>query len=164
MERSRTIAAAPVRSAMEAWQLVVDLLTETLERSSAVPAGSVSDSLSPLRGIGPALIAGGHLEAKGLLLVDESLHVTIHVVTGDAALDVDESMNPIPGGASATANWTLYMPQSGPLDVAISRAVKGAAHLSCDNPSANSGGRESVARTSESTIDLDALKRLGERP
>ena len=161
MERRRTIAAAPVRSATEAWQIVSNLLSETLERSSAIPAGSVSESLAPLRGLGPALIAGGHLESKGLVLVDEGLHVTISVMTADAALDVDENLSPIPGGASATENWMLYVPPSGALDAAIAKAVKGARHLSAESPPDTAPARKQAGSSEGSSIDVDALRRLG---
>src|SRR2546428_12171070 len=100
MERTRFIAAAPVRSASEAWRIVSTLIADTLECSSSVPIGSVGKELAPLNGLGPAIIAGGHLESKGLVLVDKGLHLTIRVMTADAALDVEESLNPVPGGAS----------------------------------------------------------------
>jgi hypothetical protein len=73
MERTRFIAAAPIRSASEAWGLVCQLLTSTLERSSLVPSGRVATELQRLKGLGPALIAGGHFEKAGLLLMDENL-------------------------------------------------------------------------------------------
>lgn len=161
MERRRTIAAAPVRSAAEAWQVVMTLLIETLERSSAIPAGSVSENLAPLRGLGPALIAGGHLESKGLVLVDEGLHVTISVMTADAALNVDENLSPIPGGASATENWMLYVPSCGALDAAIAKAVKGSSHLSAESPPDSAPARKKAASSEMSSIDIDALRRLG---
>ena len=65
MKRQRRIAAAPVRSASEAWQVVSTLLADTLEQSPNVSAGSVAETLAPLAGLGPALIAGGHLESRG---------------------------------------------------------------------------------------------------
>ena len=96
MERHRTIAASPVRSAFEAWKVVTTLIADTLERSPAVPAGSVDAELAALAGLGPALVAGGHLERKGLVLCDAGLHVTVTVVTADAALGVKENLNPSP--------------------------------------------------------------------
>src|SRR5260221_1407982 len=134
MERTRLIAAAPVRSASEAWQVVSALLADTLERSSSVPTGSVAKELAPLKGLAPALIAGGHFESKGLVLVDTDLHLTIRVLTADAALEVEENLNPVPGGASATDGWTLYLPSAGPLDSAVKAAVKNSTHLTTDAP------------------------------
>ena len=133
MERNRVIAAAPVRSAFEAWKVVSKLLADTLERSRSIPAGSVAKELAPLDGLGPALIAGGHLESKGLVLVDQDIHLTITVMTADAALGVEENLSPVPG-ATATDGWTLYVPPAGPLDGAVAAAVKGSSHLSVDTP------------------------------
>jgi hypothetical protein len=160
MERRRTIAAAPVRTAAEAWKVVSSLLTDTLERSSSIPAGSVAVALAPLSGLGPALIAGGHLEAKGLVLVDEGMHVTITVMTADAALGVEENLSPIPGGASATGDWTLYVPASGALDAAIAAALKGSTHLSAKSPPESAPSRNKGEGSGASAIDVDALRRL----
>ena len=157
MERQRTIAGSPVRSAVEAWEVVATLLADTLERSPAVPEGSVGEELSGLDGLGPALIAGGHLESKGLVLCDEGLHVTVTVLTADAALDVKENLNPIPGGASATLGWTLHLPLPGALDASVEAAAKRSMHLSVEPPpkSAPAAKKGEAA----SAIDLDALRR-----
>jgi hypothetical protein len=160
MERTRLIAAAPVRSASEAWQVLTTLLSDTLERSSSIPTGSVTAVLANLNGLGPALIAGGHLESKGIVLVDEGLHLTIRVLTADAALDVEENLNPVPGGGSATDEWTIYFPPAGPLDKTLRSAVKSSPHLSTAEPPACALAQKSE-RTSKSLIDVDALRRLG---
>ena len=131
-------------------------------------AGSVHTSgrhtrakeLAPLKGLGPALIAGGHLESKGLVVVDNGLHLTIRVFTADAALDVEENLNPVPGGATATDRWILYLPSAGPLDNAIRAAANNSLHLSTDDPPA-SAPVETSDRASRSLIDVDALRGLG---
>ena len=163
MERTRFIAAAPVRSASEAWRVVSALLADTLESSSSVPNGSVGKELAPLRGLGPALIAGGHLESNGLVLVDTGLHLTVRVLTADAALDVEENLNPVPGGASATDAWTLYLPSAGALDSAVKTAVKNSTHLSTDAPPASAPAEKSDG-ANRSLIDLNALRSLGNKP
>jgi hypothetical protein len=162
MERTRFIAAAPVRSASEAWQVVSTLLADTLECSSSVSIGSVGKELAPLEGLGPALIAGGHLESKGLVLVDKGLHLTIRVVTADAAFDVEENLNPVPGGASATDGWTLHLPSAGPLDRAVGVAVKSSRHLSTAPPAC--APAEKSDGDSRSLIDVNALRGLGNKP
>jgi hypothetical protein len=160
MERTRFIAAAPIRSASEAWRVVSTLLVNTLERSSSVPAGSVGKELAPLNGLGPALIAGGHLESKGLVLVDTDLHLTIRVLTADAALDVDENLNPVPGGGGATDGWILYVPSAGPLNSAVEAAVKNSTHLTTDAPP-ESASADKATGASQSLIDVNALRSLG---
>jgi hypothetical protein len=159
MERVRTIAAAPIRSAAEAWDVVTRLLTDTLERSPAISSGSVAAALAPLKGLGPALIAGGHLENRGLVLMDRTLHLTILVMTADAALGVEENLNPVAGGASATDAWTLHLPEVEPFKAAISAAVKKSKHLSAAATRKASSANEEGGRDS-SPIDMDALQKL----
>ena len=157
MERHRTIAASPVRSATDAWQLVTGLIANTLERSPNVVAGSVAGELAALDGLGPALIAGGHLESKGLVLCDVGLHVTIQVVTADAALGVNENLNPVPGGASATDGWMLHIPLPGALDASVVAAAKRSSHLSVDKPPESAPAAKAEKREAGSAIDLEAL-------
>ncbi len=158
MERHRTIAASPIRSAAEAWEVVTTLIADTLERSSVVPAGSVSAELAALDGLGPALIAGGHLESKGLVLCDAGLHVTVTVVTADAALGVEENPNPVPGGANATDGWTLYIPLPGALDASVEAAAKRSSHLSVETPPKSAPAAKAKKDEAGSAIDLDALR------
>jgi hypothetical protein len=160
MERHRAVAAAPVRSAVEAWKVVCKLLADTLERSPSIPAGSVTQELAPLNGLGPALIAGGHLESKGLVLVDEGLHLTIVVMTADAALGIEENLNAVPGGGGATDAWTLYVPSVGPHDAAIAAAVKHSQHLSGSTPPTSALVKNEAA-SEKSPIDVDALRKMG---
>lgn len=160
MNRQRTIAAAPVRGAAEAWQVVSTLLAVTLERSPAIGPGSVANELAPLSGLGPALIAGGHLESKGLVLVDVGLHLTVYVITADAALGVEENLSPVPGGASATQGWVLYLPQVGPLDATVAVAVKMSSHLSADAPPTSAPSETTEGRSEASLIDVEALRKI----
>jgi hypothetical protein len=160
MERTRLISAAPVRSASESWQVLSTLLADTLERSSSIATGSVAKELAPLKGLGPALIAGGHLESTGLVLVDIDFHLTIRVLTADAALNVEENLNPVPGGAAATDGWILYLPSAGPLDNAVKAAAKNSSHLSTEAPP-ESAPVEKSDRASRLLIDVEALRCLG---
>ena len=159
MERHRTIAASPVRSAVQAWSVVVTLIATTLERSPNVAAGSVAGELAGLEGLGPALIAGGHLESDGLVLCDVGLHLTIRVVTADAALAVKENLNAVPGGGSATSAWVLHVPLPGALDKSVAGAAKRSSHLSVDAPP-KTAPVPKAARTAGAAIDLDALRTL----
>ena len=160
MKRQRTFAASPVRSAADAWDVVSTVLTKTLERGSPeVPDGSVADELAALDGLGPALIAGGHLESDGLVLCDIGLHVTIRVLTADAALKVRENHNPVLGGGGATDAWMLYLPSPGALDASVADAAKRSSHLSVDAPPKSVPSAESGKRAAASAIDLETLRR-----
>ncbi len=160
MKRDRTIAAAPIRSAADAWQVVSQLLAETLERSPVIPAGSVTTELTALAGLGSALIAGGHLESKGLVLVDVDLHLTVFVATGDAALRADENLNPVPGGATATNGWMLHLPSVEPLNTSIAAAVTRSSHLSAGKPPGSPLQEKAQGPTQKSPIDLEALQNM----
>ncbi len=159
MERQRTIAASPVRSAAEAWDVVTTLIAETLERSPEVPDGSVAEEFAALEGLGPALIAAGHLESDGLVLCDDGLHVTIRVLTADAALAVKENLNPVPGGGRASGAWILYLPSPGALETSVAGAAKRSAHLSVDAPPKSAPLAKGKKREAGSVIDLGALRK-----
>ena len=159
MKRHRTIAASPVRNAAEAWRVVTALIANTLERSPKVAAGSVTGELAMLDGLGPALIAGGHLESKGLVLCDVGLHLTILVVTADAAFAVDENLNPVPGGAGATDGWMLHVPLPGALDASVVAAVERSSHLTVEEPPESAPAAKEEKRGTESAIDLEALRK-----
>lgn len=161
MKRYRTIAGSPVRSASDAWDVFKNLLAETLERSSDVSEGSINSELAVLEGIGPALIAGGHLESDGLVLCDAGLHVTFTFAISDAATKVEENLNPIPGGASATKAWTLYIPLPGTLDSSVIAASEKSSHLSVENPPTSTPEAKSNGHKTSSTINLDAFRRGG---
>ena len=155
MVRHRSIAASPVRSAADAWKVVTTLVADTLERSPTIPTGSVGLELATLDGLGPALIAGGHLESKGLVLCDIGLHLTVTVVTADAALRVKENLNPVPGGASATDGWMLHIPLPGALDASVEAAAKRSSHLTVEPPPKSAPAKK---RESGLAIDIDALR------
>ena len=163
MKRYRTIAASPVRSAAEAWKVVTALIASTLERSPEVTDGSVDGELAVLDGLAPALIAGGHLESKGLVLCDSGLHLTIRVVTADAALDVDENLNPVPGGASATNGWMLHIPLPGALNASVAAAAKQSLHVTVENPPDSVPASKAEKRETASAIDLEAFRKGASR-
>lgn len=157
MLRHRSIAAAPIRGASEAWGLAVQLLVDTLERSPHIPEGSVQRELAPLSGVGTALVAGGHLEKTPLLLTDSALQVEISIVTADSALDIEENLNPVPGGAAATSDWSLYVPAPAALGDAVRSAVASCPHATSEvNARAQSNPKPAPA----SLIDFDAVRRL----
>jgi hypothetical protein len=79
------------------------------------------------------LIAAGRLRAPATPRRG-ALDVAITVRIGEAALSVEENLNPVPGGLSAGSEWTLHLPAAGALDQAPRTALVGAAHLSCDPP------------------------------
>ncbi|TCB93511.1 hypothetical protein E0H26_22375 [Micromonospora zingiberis] len=116
-------------------------------------------ALAPLRGLGPALIAAGHLETDAAVLVSGPLHVSITVATGGAVMEVQENLNPVPGGANATSDWLLYLPNPANFAVPLAAAVKQSAHLSVAAPPEDAVGV--AASSTAGLVDLAALDRLG---
>lgn len=160
MQRSRTIAGPPQRTATAAWESVTTLITETLTVSGRISASTITAALAPLRGIGPALIAAGHLETGSAVLVAGPLHVSITVVTGAAATAVEENLNPVPGGANATADWMLHLPNPAGFAAALASAVKQSSHLSVAVPP-DVAGVSTAASTHPNLVNLAALDTLG---
>lgn len=154
MQRHRTIASAPKRTAAEVWQTIAELIGDTLERSSSIERGDVDAALEPLDQIARMLISAGHLEAHPLVLVADDLWLEITTASGAQALSMEENLNPVPGAASAS-DWTLHVPQVEPMAKLVRTTVKGHDHLSADEPvmSAQSAAKASAA------VDLEALAR-----
>lgn len=154
MRRHRAIAASPQRTAAETWQTVCSLIGDTLDRSSSIDRTSVEESLQPLGQLGRMLISAGHLEKNPLVLVAGDLWVEITTVSGGSALVLDENLNPVPGGATAT-DWTLHIPQVEPMAKLVRATVKSQDHLSCDEPVEQS----SATAKTNAGVDLAALAR-----
>ncbi|MFD9741065.1 hypothetical protein [Umezawaea sp. NPDC059074] len=160
MKRTRKLAGAPHRTASAAWDVLTTLISDTLAASPHITAADVASALAPLKGIGPALVAGGHLGTTPVVLVSDNLHLSITVATDDAALDVIENLNPVPGGGSATTDWTLYLPVPAPLASILATAAKQTGHLSTEPaPDERQAETASAARTG-GAINLEALKSL----
>lgn len=160
MKRVRKLAGAPHRTATAAWDILTNLITDTLVASPHITAADVAAALAPLKGIGAALIAGGHLAKTPLVLVSNNLHLSITVATNDAALDVAENLNPVPGGGSATSDWMLYLPTPASLTSIVSIAAGQSAHLSIESAPDELQAESASATTSAGAINLDALKSL----
>jgi hypothetical protein len=157
MQRRRTLAGPPVRSATEAWGAVAQLLTNTLTVSTSVSELEVAAALAPLAGLAPALIAAGHLERAPLVLVDAAMHLSISVATGTAALELEENLNPVPGGASSTSTWVLHVPCPPTFAAGLNAVISGEGRLTLA-PAPD--GATSQASAPGALIDLTALDKL----
>jgi hypothetical protein len=153
MQRRREVAAAPERSAGDAWEVVAMLLRDTLVRSPQVDDAEVDEALVEARPAGLALIAGGHLDRQPLVLVGAPVHLSVTTVSGDRALTLEENLD-VPGGASIE-EWTLYLPTPEPLAALVGAVAATHPRLSSDEPPADS---ERAAQAA-SVLDRDALAR-----
>jgi hypothetical protein len=153
MQRRREVAAAPERSAAEAWDAVATLLRETLVCSVHVDDAEVDEALTAARSAGLALIAGGHLDREPLVLVGAPVHLSITTVSGDKALTLEENPS-VPGGASIEG-WTLYLPTPEPLSASVRATAATHSRLSASEPP--SDAEHSAKATS--FLDRGALAR-----
>lgn len=155
MLRRRTIAAAPQRSASATWQVISELVTETVAVSSALSRADAEQAMLTAAPAGRALVAGGHLDQRPVTLVAGSVHCEITTVSGEQALHLEENRNPVPGAAGAT-EFTVYLPAPEPLQTVVADAVAGHPALSDAEPPAHTSSR---TRTTGSLVDLTALRR-----
>jgi hypothetical protein len=161
VNRQRSIAAAPRRVTSETWDVIAQLITDTLARSPHIDTAEVTDVLATAAQVGRPLLAGGHLQANPLTLVAAELRLDITTVSNDAALSLEENLNPAPGAATAT-DWTLHLPAEGPLGTAVKAVTEGCEHLSHEPPEA---ATSSASRTHLGPlIDKDALRGWAKEP
>ncbi len=156
MQRYRRIVGPPHRPATAAWEVVTALITDTLTASTQISTTDVVTALTSLNGLGAALIAAGHLETTPLVLVSNGLHVSITVATGADSVGVEENINPVPGGSTATTDWILHLPTPAPLRSILAAAAKQSSHLSTD-PAPAYGSVEASTATAGSLVDLSTL-------
>lgn len=142
MKRLRKLAAAPERTAGQVWTTIAELLADTLERSEEIERAEVERAMQAAAGIGRQLVSGGHLQKTPLVLVAGEMWLDIEVLSGSAAVGLEENLNPVPGGGSAT-QWTLYLPPVEPLAKLVRAAVKENEHLSAEEPKAQAEGASS---------------------
>jgi len=153
MQRRREVAAAPERSAGEAWEAVATLLRDTLVCSARVDDAEVDEALTAARSAGLALIAGGHLDREPLVLVGAPVHLSVTTVSGDRALTLEENLD-VPGGASIE-DWVLYLPTPEPLSASVCAVAATHARLSTGEPP----GEDEQGAKAASFLDREALAR-----
>jgi hypothetical protein len=101
------------------------------------------------------LIAGGHLEKDPLVVVAGDLWLEITTVSGDAALTLDENLNPVPGSATAP-DWMVHLPAGGPLGRFVQDVANGDSHLSDEEPSVTT---KAPGRNADGALNDPALAR-----
>jgi hypothetical protein len=154
MLRFRTITSSPVRSASSAWQVISDLVADTVAASASLSRSEAEQAMLAAAPAGRMLVAGGHLDRHPLTLVAGLVRCEISTVSGSAALTAEENLSPIPGAAGAEA-FTVYLPSPDPLAAVVAAAAAGHARLSSAVPPAESR----AAANSEPLIDLEAIRK-----
>ncbi len=158
--RRRTIASSPVRPATDAWATIGTLVADTLDRSAVISRDAVEAVFSTAAGLGRQMVAGGHLERHDLVLVAAPVHLAIRTVSGAAAITLEENLDPVPGGASATG-WMVHLPTPDPLAQLVRELANRVEHLSAE-PAPVEVERAATANGHSPAIDLAAVaQRLG---
>jgi hypothetical protein len=161
VQRRRTIASSPARSATATWATISTVVADTLDRSPVIPRAEVEDLFRMCAGVGRHLVAGGHLERHDIVVVATPVHLSIGTVSGTDAFGLDENLNPVPGGASAI-DWTVYLPTPDPMEAAVRELASKLARLSADPPPALAAAMAASPNGRGTAIDLAAVaRRLG---
>lgn len=154
MLRHRTIAASPLRSASDTWQVITDLVADTIGKSTHLSRAEAEQTMVAAAPAGRILIAGGHLDQHPVTLIAGAVHCEITTISGTPALTAEENLNPIPGAADATT-YTIYLPAPAPLQAAVAAVVASHERLSDAEPPA--AGSQSA--NSQPLIDTEALRK-----
>ena len=155
MLRYRTVAAAPVRIASATWQIITDLVADTIAASGTLTRSDAMEAMAAAAPAGRMLVAGGHLDRHPLTLVAGLVHCEITTVSGTAALTTEENLNPIPGAADATT-YTIYLPAPVPLAAVVAEAADGHPRLSDARPPAAVDKKTAGAGP---LIDMNAVRK-----
>lgn len=155
MQRHRDIAAAPCRASAATWQVITDLVADTLDRSPHLARADVETVMLTARIAGLPLVAGGHLDTHPITLVAGSVNCTIGTVSGRAALSLEENLSPIPGATAATG-FTVHLPVTDPLTDLIRATARRSPHLSAGPPDPQAGQGDGGLRD---LVDFEALSR-----
>lgn len=156
MLRSRTIAAAPVRSASATWQVITDLIADTVAVSATCTRDDAEAAMRIAAAAGRMLIAGGHLDRLPIVLIAGTVHCEITTISGTPALNAEENLNIIPGAATATT-FTIYLPSPNPLAAVVADAVAGHPRLSDAAPPVPQ--QRSAGQVGAALVDIDALRK-----
>lgn len=159
MVRYRTIVASPLRSATATWQVITDLVVNTIAKSPSLSRDDAECAMSVAAPVGRMLIAGGYLDRYPVTLIVGTVHCEITTISGTAALNAEENLNAIPGAAAAST-YTIHLPTPDPLHAAVAAAVSGHDRLSDAKPPL---ARTHTASASQ-LIDTDALRKEVAKP
>lgn len=158
MERRRTIAGSPVRSAEDTWAALTELIVATVAASPTVDA---ADAQAECEAAAPAMtvaIAAGRMDEDRLTLVAGPVYAHLYIATGAEAFDaqVDERLDAVVGGTTAT-DWCLYVDPPDLASSSVKAGLAGSTHLVVGQAPAHSSESD---RSASASIDLGAFKRI----
>lgn len=153
---ARRIASVPVRTAVETWERIVEVV--------AAPESPAREELLGITSIAAMLIADEQTKGAPITIAGGGPLVRLYTVHGDDAIEHDDADEAdLPFDPTSGDGWTLSLPASG-ADVAIAEAaVAECAHVDVrDVDAGDDDGATTAAKASRAALDLD-LREL-ERP
>lgn len=154
MKATRTVPGRPVNDVASVTAKIVDLVAETLNRSSDLDEAEVRSELDRATEAIGLLAVGGHLRRGELVMVASGLRLRVDVPVGEDALTAAESTDP-PRGAASADDWTLHLPAPGSLAAVVNAAARSCPHLSLEGAPDEAPPRRDS--TGASKIDLARL-------
>jgi hypothetical protein len=151
---ARRIASVPVRTAVETWTRIVDLVT--------APGSEARTELAIVTSTAAMLIADEQTRDAPITIASAGPLVRVYTVHADDAIEHDDADEAdLPFDPTSGDAWTLSLPASGP-DVEIAgAAVADCPHVEVRDVGEGAEDATSAARASrgEVTFDLDEIER-----
>jgi hypothetical protein len=154
MKATRTVPGRPVNDTGGVTRAIIDLVAETLDRSSHLDAAEIRSELDAGREAIGLLAAGGHLRRGELVMVAPGLRLQVDVPVGEDALSATENTDP-PRGVASADEWTLHLPAPDTLAAVVNAAARSCPHVSLNVAPNEAPPRK--ANTEASKIDLSRL-------
>ena len=149
---ARRIAATPVRTASDAWDMIVDLL--------GVAGGDIAARLSRAADVASMLIAEEHTAANPIILSGCGPQIRIYTIHGTDAIDGSQ-LNEQALTINGSDDWQLTLPASGP-DYALAHAsLNTIANIDVYDPSDTNARQPAAAQLPSRqavAIDLTVLE------
>ena len=150
---ARRVASVPVRSSVETWNRMVELLTP--------PGSGARSELAGITSLAAMLISEEYTSHSPVTIEGSGALVLIYTLHGRDAIDHDlEDEESFAFDPTAGASWKLSLPACG-ADLELARdALKSAPHLDVREIGVDvHDGPPSAAPKATLTIDLDSLDR-----
>lgn len=158
MRRTRTLNAAPARSASAAVDAMSGVVMTSLAAASGISGNAVNQALGAVRPALLMLVSGRYLKTSPVVLVAGDTICEIYCRYDAEAVSGEENLNAVPGMSKADT-FALHLPAPAPLAGAIENIVCSDPHLT--TAPAPSEVKSAAATSAVGTgLDLDALKDL----
>lgn len=158
MKAARKIPGRPVNDAATTVDMIIELVADTLDRSSELDGTMIKEELAKASSALGLLASGGHIREGQLVLAAPGLRLRIDVPTGEKAMLATATTDP-PRGAAKADHWHLHLPVPTALESIVRSAIRACPHLTDAPPPHDEPVVESSSLAS--SIDLGRLRTIG---